>query len=223
MISKFITTTVLLMAFNHIAHSQWQNITGNIQLPIGGVDRKKSIVISPTNNIYLSLQSGIYHSGDDGNTWSNVLPQPANQGVLAYGGNTLYAANNKNNLNDTSFFVTSDNGINWQKSIRVGGALSYSNAILYFNDTLFLSLAGSGAGNGSVFFTTDNGTTWQNTNAPVGSDVLDMVTGDNEIFISRDYFGVYRFVNNGSNSWTQLSTAGLPLCLGSPCAGTPLC
>lgn len=212
---------ILFMIYENQIAAQWENITNNIpQLPsFVGVDKRNSFVASQQGDLYLYLHNGLYHSDNLGSSWTSILNQPQNQGSLICEDNVLYAVNNKNNLNDTSFFITNDKGITWQKSIRPGGALSYSNALAYINNKLYMALSGSGA-TSSMFVSQDNGQNWLNYNAPAGQNLLDLVSHGNKLYLSREYYGVYVKVEDDPNSnWTQLSTTGLPLCLGSPCTG----
>lgn len=207
--------------FTFAAFCQWENVTGSIMLSFPGYGAKRSFV-SGGNHLFLSVNGGVYASGNNGDSWTKVLSGP-DQGALTYGNGTLFFTHGKNNNSDTSFYHTSDNGASWVKSIRAGNGQSYCNSMVFNQDTVMMALAGSGA-TSSVFFTTNKGQTWSSAGAPSGQNLRDLILYPGGYLISREYFGVYRgkMNNFGSFNWTPFPNTGLPLCLGSPCTGSLL-
>lgn len=103
-------------------------------------------------------------------------------------------------------FISTDDGLNWTAS---NNGLPEKNvvALLVKGNTIVAAL-GNGFSSGCFFISTDNGASWTPAANQYFGVVFTMVLNGQDI-LAGTWFGVARSVNDG-NSWSTLSTNGLP-------------
>jgi hypothetical protein len=100
-------------------------------------------------NIYVICQdSGLYKSGDLGNSWKLILSGAINLNIdtINFSPPIFYATKNNGDI-----YTSTDYGVNWSFKINLS---NYSYA--FIKDTIYKCKSG----NGGVYKSTDSGTTW---------------------------------------------------------------
>lgn len=160
-------------------------------------------------DLYAGTNSGVFHSVDNGGSWTPWQTGLANTHVFALasspnisGGTNLFAGTN------SGVFLSADNGLNW---IQAGLTGTIVHALAASPNGAGATNLVAGSGNG-VSLSADTGKNWVQVN--IGFYVNALVvspngTGGTNIFAATAIGGVFLSTNNGL-SWNPVNT-GLPI------------
>ncbi len=158
--------------------------------------------------VVASTGTGIYRSGNQGDTWSvcgNAGAYSFNDFITA--GTYLYAGG------FTGLYVSMDNGLTWTaQNADFPGVVPPNvpdiQSFAISGSYLYASTYGYG-----IFRSADNGLTWVTVNNGLGSPISSrnfrtLGVNGTDVFVGTSGYGVFRLLNNGT-TWTQEIT-GLP-------------
>ncbi|MFZ4707361.1 MAG: VPS10 domain-containing protein, partial [Bacteroidales bacterium] len=170
--------TVLLVFCMSIEKSSAQWVQAG---PNGG---NVALLAKDGTTLYAAVNTGLYTSTDNGNTWTIIQAPtwPGGGKALAKIGNYLFLASN------AGIYRSADNGLTWVKKGTYGGFCLAANSTAIFSGT-----------SGGVLRSTDNGETW--TKVAIGSsrNQLVAVAATDAIVYSGDSYngGVRQSTDNG--------------------------
>jgi len=148
-------------------------------------------------------QGQVFHSTDDGNTWTevtnNLHPQAVNIGCLAFDGTNLLATDSDGG----GIFLSTNKGTSWT-AIKNGLTDPWIENVIISGTTFY-----AGTTYGEVFVSTNSGANWSMIgSAFCNSRVMSIVISGNYLIASTQSNGVFRSVI-GNGSWTAINS-GLP-------------
>jgi photosystem II stability/assembly factor-like uncharacterized protein len=158
----------------------------------------KDIIINE-NNIYLTRHHGIIHSSNNGNDWNfiNVSDSCKIYSVYQYN-DKLYAG-----ADSSRIFISSDNGITWDKVIIDEEAIyAKVTSIQSFGDFLYATTINGGKG---FYYSSDEGDTWQpRSNIYLKQVVNSIATSQSGLLSGVSDKGIYSSGDNAMN-WNKQS------------------
>jgi photosystem II stability/assembly factor-like uncharacterized protein len=142
-------------------------------------------------DLYAATETGLYHSANNGNSWSiaSGLTIPVN--AIASNGSHRYIGG------VGGFRLSTDNGATWV--VRDSGLPQFSIIydLKFSNDNLYASLGSEG-----FFRSTDEGKSWAVPSLTIsGKTINSMIVTGTSLILAQAY-GVLRSTNNGS-SWDE--------------------
>ena len=148
-------------------------------------------------------QGQVFHSTDDGVTWtdvtSNLHNHAVNIGCLAYDGTKLLAVD----ADGGGIFLSTNKGTSWT-AINNGVTNPWINIVIISGTNFY-----AGSNNGEVFVSANAGTNWSKIgSAFCNSRVLSIALSASNLYASTQSNGVFRSVI-GDTSWTAINS-GLP-------------
>jgi photosystem II stability/assembly factor-like uncharacterized protein len=168
-----------------ITNSQWVRYGPEWQLV--------NSVAFDDDNGFAATRNGVYHSIDDGVSWSH-----ANTGLgtksknrLAIDGRYVYSCT------ENGLFRSSDKGISWNLLGLEGHVVT---SIVSFSGTLLASTGTQG-----VFRSSNDGNTWTTSNNGFGNLTINGLKRNDEYIFAPTAFGVYRS-SNGGNNWISTNS-----------------
>ncbi len=183
-----------LFAFSPTAAQQiaWQPTNG----PYGGT--VNAFAITTSGDIFVGIPGGgVFHSTDNGNSWTEVNNGLTNLSVLSL------AINSRGHI----FVGTLGDGV--FRSTNNGDSWTAVNAGLTKTVILALAINASGdifAGTGGVFRSTNNGDSWTPVNTGLtNATVFALAINSRGFIFAGTSGGVFRSTNNG-DSWTAVNT-----------------
>ena len=161
------------------------------------------------NNVYSCTSKGIFRSGDNGETWTNITsndPAIQNESMLSIfiaDNGDIYAGSTK------KLFKSFNNGTSWIWLNSAQDTISY-NDIIEINGNIVASYS-VGFSFGGAYFSTDAGVSWTKSTGLVNLPMYYFLADGNILFLGgRD--GVYKSIDNGK-TWETAGT-GFPVSSG---------
>jgi hypothetical protein len=156
----------------------------------------------------VDASSGVYHSTNNGTTWTAVgllglardRPQ-AGRICLAVSGTNLFAGTSERGV-----FLSTNNGSSWTAVSEGLPRLAYDKTNIECLATSGTNLF-AGTSGGVVFLSTNNGTSWTAVNQ--GSEVRCWASIGQRLFVGTSNQGVFCSTNGGSH-WSSAGNNGLP-------------
>jgi photosystem II stability/assembly factor-like uncharacterized protein len=161
---------------------------------VNGISYSPSTIAISGNDLFLGTDiHGIYHSSDNGATWSAVNNGFSNLYVydIIFNGTDIFAGMGG------GIFLSTNNGSTWALKSSIA-----ANSLAVNSGTLFAGTNGLG-----ILRSTDNGNTWNyvNTGLTFASEFVHGFAFSGSNIFAATEGGVFLSTNNGS-SWSSVST-----------------
>ena len=193
----FLVIIFCVVSATNTLNAQWVQATS----PAPG--QIKCIAVSGSDLFEGNGQGQVFHSTDDGDTWTEVTNNLHNHavyiGYLAYDGTHLIAIDSDGG----GIFLSTDKGTSWT-AINNGLTDPWIENVIISGTKFY-----AGSTYGQVFVSTNSGTSWSMIgSAFCNSRVLSVAVSGSYLIASTQSNGVFRSVI-GDTSWTAINS-GLP-------------
>lgn len=174
MSKKYLLFLVLIITTTFSAKAQWTN--SGPEFGLGKIRQNNS-------RLYM-LGTRLYHSDDNGDTWTLENTPAVTFNEMFFLPNKIMAATTK------GIFISNDNGISWISNNS--GITDSTNGVRDIKQIGTRLIATS---SGAIYYSDNNGTSWVVSNI-TGGNVRQIVFINNTILVCA-FGGVYRSVDNG--------------------------
>jgi len=202
-----ISGSMLIAGTNIVGRATYYSIdSGASWVPVNSIinDYTSAIVLKQDTILLGTLNSGVYRSTDQGNTWLNVCPSdstPKNVLSLLWSENTIYVGTH---TNFGGVWKSSDLGDTWV--MANSGLPKYPGNIWMDIPSLisygqFIFAGSNGAG---CYRSSDAGTHWDSVNSglPQNAGVYSLSSNEETLYLGT--YGVYQSTDYG-NHWLSIS------------------
>lgn len=160
---------------------------------------RRNSIIAITTTVIIAFFNLTYSSGEQ--PWrSTTGPEGGSVSVISSDGTTVFAG-----LRGGGIWRSLNGGRNWQPAVEGAPQRATYSSIVHTKSAVFASTHGQG-----IFKSENNGATWKDVTFDLPVPRIESLgtNGDNVFAIDRDFTSRIWLLDEGSSSWTEITTPG---------------